>query len=271
MERLFRRHWELTGDGGRRYYEKEYTIYTKDEADNEGIDYKPWKSCRGGDWGLSTDGYVAECLKRRQYKSKPGVYPKGVSYNLVFPYGQAFYSAKYPERGSLEYRKHEKSGTYSSISSKSSWELERNRTRTKNFVQAYVKQYLGGKLDYNVLGRIYRSDEKTPIVRAKSLLKKKYIKDMIDKQLSEILTSKGIDEGTVFDMLIEAADMARDKEQASNLLRVAENFIEIFGMKSKKEVSNEFEADITYLEGIEDKIKLEGAKIEDTRKIEQKN
>ena len=75
----------------------------------------------------------------------------------------------------------------------------------------------------------------------------------------------------MFDMLIEAADMARDKEQASNLLRVAENFIEIFGMKSKKEVSNEFEADITYLEGIEDKIKLEGAKIEDTRKIEQKN
>ena len=267
MERLFRRHWELTGDGGRRYYEKEYVIYTKDEADNEGIDYKPWKSCRGGDWGLSTDGYVAECLKRREYKSKPGVYPKGVSYNLVFPYGQAFYSSSYPERGSLEYRKHEESGTYSSVSSKPQWKLERNRTRTKNFVQAYVKQYLGGKLNYEVLGKIYRGDEKNPIVRAKSLLKKKYIQDMISKELNEILVDKGIDEGTVFDMLLEAAEMARVKEQASNLLRVAENFIDIFGMKSKKEVTQEFEADVTFLDGIEEKMRLESGKIEKSKQV----
>jgi hypothetical protein len=271
MEKLFRRHWELTGDGSRRYYEREYTIYTRDEADNKGIHYKPWKSCRGGDWGLSSDGYVAKCLKRREYKSKGGVYPQGVSYNLVFPYGQAFFSPKYPERGSLDYRRHEETGTYTSVSAKSSWELERNRTRTKNFVQAYVKQYLGGKLDYGVLGKIYRGDEKNPVVRAKSLLKKKYVKDMISKELSEILTEKGIDEGTVFDMLLEAADMARVKEQAANLLRVAENLIDIFGMKSKKEVTQEFQADVTFLDGIEETMRLESAKIDESKQIEQKN
>jgi|TARA_R100000789_G_scaffold90334_1_gene87811 hypothetical protein len=271
MEKLVRRHWDITTDGSRRYYEREYLIYTKDEADNKGIHYKSWKRCRGGDWGLSTDGYVAECIKRREYKSKRGVYPKGVSFNLVFPYGQAFYSERYPERGSLEYRKHEQTGTYTSVSSRPTWELERDRTRTKNFVRAYVKQYLGGKLNYSVLGRIYRSDEDNPVVRAKSLLKKKYVKDMIDKELSEILTSKGIDEGTVFDMLIEAADMARQKEQASNLLRVAENLMDIFGMKAKKEVTQEFEADVTFLEGIEEKMRLEGARIEETKQIEPKN
>ena len=271
MERLFRRHWKLTGDGSRRYYEREYCIYTESEANNEGIDFKPWKSCREGDWGLSTDGYVAECIKRRAYKSKAGVYPKGVSYNLVFPYGQAFYSSSYPERGSLEYRKHEESGTYSSVSSKPQWKLERNRTRTKNFVQAYVKQYLGGKLNYEVLGRIYRSDEENPTIRAKALLKKKYIKDMIDKELNEILIDKGINEGTVFDMLLEAADMARAKERASDLLRVAENLIDIYGMKAKKEVTQEFEADMTFLEGLEDKVLLESGKIEESKKIEQKN
>ena len=271
MERLFRRHWKLAGDGSRRYYEREYPIYTQSEADNEGIDYKPWKSCGKGDWGLSTDGYVAECIQRREYKSKPGVYPSGISYNLVFPYGQAFYSSKYPKRGSLEYRKHEKSGTYSSVSSKPQWELEKGRTRTRNFVQAYVKQYLGGKLNYEVLGKIYRGDEKNPIVRAKSLLKKKYIQDMISKELNEILVDKGIDEGTVFDMLLEAAEMARVKEQASNLLRVAENFIDIFGMKSKKEVTQEFEADVTFLDGIEEKMRLESGKIEKSKQVEQKN
>jgi hypothetical protein len=261
MERLNRKHWSLTRDGSRRYHKQTYLIYTRDEADNEGIHYKPWQSCRKGDWGLSTDGYVAECIARRRYKSKTGSFPAGTSYNLVYPYGQAFYSAKYPKRGKLEYRKHEESGTYNSVSTKPSWELERNRTRTKNFVEAYVKQYLGGKLNYSVLGRIYRSDEENPVIRAKSLLKKKYVKDMIDKQLTEILTDKGISEGTVFDMLIEAAEMARAKGQAANLLRVAENLIDIYGMKAKKEVKQEFEADITYLEGIEEKIRLEGAKI----------
>ena len=271
MERLLRRHWRLTRYGKRRYYEKEYKIYTKSEADNEGIDYKPWQSCRKGDWGLSTDGYVAECLKRRKYNSKPGIYPSGVSYNLVFPYGQAFYSSKYPDRGNLEYRKHEKSGNYGAVSTKEGWELERDRTRTRNFVQAYVKQYIGGKLNYEVLGRIYRSDEPLPTVKAKALLKKKYIKDMIDKELEQILTEKGINEGTVFDMLIEAAQMSRDKEQPANLLRVAENFIDIFGMKAKKEVSREFEADINILDSLDDQVRLESNKMKELKQIEQKN
>ena len=94
---------------------------------------------------------------------------------------------------------------------------------------------------------------------------------MISKELNEILVDKGIDEGTVFDMLLEAAEMARVKEQASYLLRVAENFIDIFGMKSKKEVTQEFEADVTFLDGIEEKMRLESGKIEKSKQVEQKN
>ena len=68
-------------------------------------------------------------------------------------------------------------------------------------------------------------------------------------------------------MLLESADMARIKEQAANLLRAAENLIDIFGMKSKKEEKQDFSADLTYLGEIEDTVLLEGEKIEKSQKL----
>jgi hypothetical protein len=262
MERLNRRHWEIVG-GRRSYYEKEYIIYTKEEAEKAGISFRTWHKCRGGDWGLSNDGYVARCIRRGRCRSKGN--NENTAYYYSFPFGQAFYDTAYPS-SRLEYGKHKETGSYSKVSSKSEWELDQNRTRTKNFVGAYVKQYLGGKLDHAQLGRIYRHDEKKPAVTAKALLKKRYIKEMIDKELEGVLVEKGVTQGTVIDMLLESADMARSKEQAANLLRVAENLMDIFGMKVKKEVKQDFSADLTYLGEIEDTVLLEGEKIEKDQK-----
>tara|TARA_R100000789_G_scaffold31104_1_gene34625 strand:- start:482 stop:1333 length:852 start_codon:yes stop_codon:yes gene_type:complete len=263
MERLNRRHWESIG-GRRKYYEKEYIIYTEEEAKAEGIRFRPWHKCRGGDWGLSNDGYVARCIRRGRCRPKGS--PENTAYYYSFPFGQAFYDSSCPS-GKLEYEKHRETGNYSKVSAKSEWELEQNRTRTKNFVGAYVKQYLGGKLEHAKLGRIYRHDEKKPAVTAKALLKKRYIKEMIDKELESVLVEKGVTQGTVIDMLLESADMARNKEQAANLLRAAENLIDIFGMKSKKEEKQDFSADLTYLGEIEDTALLEGEKIEKSQKL----
>lgn len=262
MERLNRRHWENIG-GRRRYYEKEYFIYTQKEAEKEGISFRPWHKCRGGDWGLSDDGYVARCIRRGRCRSKRS--GESTAYYYSFPFGQAFNDPS-SSPGKLEYEKHRETGSYSKVSAKSEWELEQNRTRTKNFVGAYVKQYLGGKLEHATLGKIYRHDEKKPAVTAKALLKKRYIKEMIDKELESVLVDKGVTQGTVIDMLLESADMARNKEQAANLLRAAENLIDIFGMKSKKEEKQDFSADLTYLGEIEDTVLLEGEKIEKDQK-----
>ena len=105
-----------------------------------------------------------------------------------------------------------------------------------------------------------------PAVTAKALLKKRYIKEMIDKELESVLVDKGVTQGTVIDMLLESADMARNKEQAANLLRAAENLIDIFGMKSKKEEKQDFTADLTYLGDIEETVLLEGERIEKDQK-----
>ena len=262
MERLNRRHWEDIG-GRRKYYEKEYIIYTKEEAEREKISFRPWHKCRGNDWGISDDGYVARCIKRGRCRSKGS--SENRAYYYSFPFGQAFYDTAYPS-SKLEYGRHKETGSYSKVPAKSEWEPEQNRTRTRNFVGAYVKQYLGGKLDHEQLGKIYRHDEKKPAVTAKALLKKRYIKEMIDKELESVLVDKGVTQGTVIDMLLESADMARNKEQAANLLRAAENLIDIFGMKSKKEEKQDFTADLTYLGDIEETVLLEGERIEKDQK-----
>ena len=46
-----------------------YTIYTKDEAENEGVEYKYWKEAKKGDYALSDDNYVAKVIQHREYES----------------------------------------------------------------------------------------------------------------------------------------------------------------------------------------------------------
>ena len=47
-----------------------YPIYTESEAIDRDIGYKPWKDCSVGDYGISDDGYIAECVKRTKYKKQ---------------------------------------------------------------------------------------------------------------------------------------------------------------------------------------------------------
>ena len=47
-----------------------YEVYTKEEADNNGLSYKHWKDANEGDYGVSDDGYVGICLKRAEYTDK---------------------------------------------------------------------------------------------------------------------------------------------------------------------------------------------------------
>jgi len=55
-----------------------YNIYTKDEFDKP---YIYWKDCNAGDWGISDDGYISECIARNEYET---------STEMVFPYGKQF-------------------------------------------------------------------------------------------------------------------------------------------------------------------------------------
>lgn len=245
MERLTRRHIRKDSSGKNEYYEREYNIYTEEEAKRHGIQFVHWREVAQGGWGLSDDGYVSECIKRKQYS-------EGVNY--VFPYGQAWTNKG--SKGKLEYLPHKESGTYSYVSAKPHHEIKKRNTQYKNYVTAYVKMFIAGHIDHEKLGRIFWKQEQKPRWKSKALLKKRFVQDMIDKKLSEVLTESNMDEKEIIEMMKESYTVAKKKNDASNMLRCAENFARMMGIDKPKEEKSSFEADIVSLGDIEDTMKL---------------
>ena len=263
MDVITRKHLKQSLKKGRKreYYEKSYNIYTADEAKAKNIEFKRWVDCKKGEYGVSDDGYVAICLNVRKYKKK---------LNYVFPFGQQFATIK-DKKGTLLYEPHRLTGNYSGVSTKSNEELNQNKRVYKDFAKAYAMQLMVGDVNYYALGKMLYGGKPKPELTAKKILKKEYMKKMVDEQMRKILDSKEISEGSVLDMVTDAHEVAKLKSDPGNMLRAAENLIGILGMKDKKkEEINELTADTMSWEQITDSLeedKIESGQTEDIPQI----
>lgn len=248
MDVIRRKHLKSGNKKGerRRYTEREYTVYTRGEAEERNIQFVDWKSVEPGQWGLTDDGWVGECTNKRQYQKK---------INVVFGFGQFFYY-KESNKGTCEYEPRRETGSYSSITPKPAWQTFKGKKKYKQFVKVYVQQLLNGSIDYTVLGKVF-GEEKNYDIKARLLLKKEYVKEMIDVELKKVFEDKGINEGSVIDMIKDAHDVAKVKNDPSNMLRAAENFVKILKMDAKEEKKDTFDAEISTLERIESAMMLE--------------
>ena len=191
-------------------------------------------------------------MKRKKYYR--GKIKKKELFCLAFSFGQQFWVKGWAKK--LLYLPHKESGSYSAVAYKSCAERLKGRTNYKNFVRAYVQQFLLGKINYTQLGRIFDKSELLPKVKAKILLKKEEVQEMIDKEIARVLSAKGITQETVIDMIMEAADLSRTKKQAANLLRAAEDLRDIFGMKAPVQKLT-YEEEYTEIGAIEQNLGLE--------------
>ena len=90
---------------------------------------------------------------------------------------------------------------------------------------------------------------------------------MVEEKLQKILINKGITQDQVLDLQLEALDLARNKGDVSNFLRVAENFMDLLQMKPGKKVTTDtVEIDLT--NKISDQIEQEDKRIKLERKEE---
>ena len=248
MDLIRRRHLKngrLKKGDRREYIEREYRVYTRDEAEERDIQFVDWRTVGKGEWGLTDDGWVGECTDKRQYKER---------YNIVFSFGQFWYTpaTKY---GKCEYEPRRDSESYAMTSPKQPWEVKKGRKEYKDFVSVYVSQMLEGTIDYTTLGKVF-GEKKNHEIKARMLLKKEYVKEMIDKELKDVFSEKGIDEGTVIDMISSAHEVAKEKNDESNMLRAAENFVKILKMDTKNEQKDTFDAELSSLERIQDALEL---------------
>jgi hypothetical protein len=203
------------------YQDVTYPVYSEEEATNREIKYKSWRKCREGDFGMSDDGYVSECVYRKKYKTKDQV---------TFPFGR-----QWVDQSKLEYVPHRNAGQYSQVGILSWDEQEAGKTRTKNAVKLYAEMMLSGSLiDWNLIGKVYRSDQERPDLTAKRLFKKERIQKMLDEEIQKALKERNISQGDVLDIILSGIEVAKENSDASNILRGAEQFVKIMDMLPKK-------------------------------------
>ena len=240
-----------------------FDIFTKDVADSRGFAYIEWKHANEGDYALSDDGYIGECLSRKVYTDK-----KGRTKTFVkCAHGVQWVT----NQGKFMYEPNKEAGTYSHVKP-SRWEdKEARTTRAKNAVTAYVSDIIqGNKPDWEMIGRIYRPDQQCPEATVRRLFKKQRIVDMVEKKLAELLIDKGITKEHALDLQIEAAEMARRKGDISNLLKVADNFMDLLSMKPGKVVTTDT-MEIDMSSKIVDAIESEDKKMKLERKVEERD
>ena len=225
-----------------------FNVYTASEANSKNIAYKPWRECLPGDWGLTDDDWVVECLD--QYKS-------GGAIQLMFSCGRVWVN-KYSR---LEFTPRLTTRNFYGTTS-DSWQAEEmKKGRTIRAITAYAHMFLSGTpIKWDLIGRIYRPDQVRPDITARRLFKEKEIIGLIDKKIRELGEERGISEDTAFEWIQEAAAMSLKKQDPSNLMRAAENLIKIFGMEPRKQViTDTMEIDLS--RQIEGTIEKEHAKL----------
>ncbi len=207
---------------------QEFRVYSKEEADATGIKYVHWKQAQPGDWALSDDGYVGECLKSKAYTDRNRA---KVLVTLSFGRMWVYPSAK------LEYLPRKAKGAYSYCSPTTWADVEARMTRTKRTVHAYALMVIDGQgVDWKKLGLIYRPDQRIPGATVRRLFKQEAIREMIDKRFRELISARGITEGDVIDMLLNAFKMAGNNKDAKEMRMVAEDFSKMLDMYPSKEV-----------------------------------
>ena len=211
---------------------QDYYIYRESEFDKK---YKHWSKCEPGDWGLSDDGYIAECLQRNIY---------GTSIEMVFPYGRQWVT----NTGKLEFEPHWYSKNFANVSTRSYNEIEASKDRAELAIDAFLAYKLAGeKPDLDKIGKIYRPDQKNPSIAIRKLLKTKEVKKVMAEKLKEILIEKEIDEGYVLDVMKDAVDVAKMKEDPANMIRAAKELGDYLDMKPKsKQVTESVEMDLSH-------------------------
>ena len=198
-----------------------YTIYRAEEAKKQGIEYKYWKDAEKGDYALSDDDFVAKVINRREYSDNS----TGTNIYLRFPWGYTFFSPKYPsKRLKVRGRK-----TNTTFTGKSYIEVQSGQDKMKNLSAMFAL-----KPDYDLaiewaLGAVTDSERR----KWKRTMKSEVFKKMVREERQKLLQDHELTEDYTFELMKETIDLAKEKKDVSNLMRVVENLQELHGMKDK--------------------------------------
>lgn len=228
----------------------EFPIYTQKEAEEQGIECVPWREAHAGDMALSDDGYVGVCISRH-------VYGQDTRQAFISTcYGRAWRRDK-----NLSFIERRDTRSFSESSARRWDERESKRMRTKLFVRALVDMYMQyQRIDWRMLGEIYRPDLKKPEKYARKLANNSEVNKMIRVEIQKVLSARGIDEDAVIDLFNDAVEIAKENKQPAPIIRVAENYSDMLEMKGKNASLVNPLSGLRIVEGVFDELEAETQK-----------
>ena len=221
-----------------------YDILTSSEAIQDDITFKYWREADSGEYAVSDDDIVAKLIKRKSYKN-------GSTY-FRFPWGYCICK--------------DVNKSFKLIAGN----RETKHTFTgKPWLKVHKKQLLG---DMAMVYAITRNKEKTiESVHGTDVSdgnKRKYRRwmrsevftDMVREETEKLLKKHDLDEDFTMELMKKAIDIAKEKKDVSNILRVVENLQDLHGM-NEKVVTKTTES----LEAVETRKMLESLEKEEKR------
>lgn len=204
---------------------KSYPIYTKEEADKEGIEYIYWKEAGEGEYCLSDDNYVSIVLKRKNYESDRNQ----ATLYIRTPYGYIMHNPNYNTQKFYA----EGRSTPWTLSGKPALEVQSRSERWKNLALAYVSTNFDADLAIDmVMGQTTAQQRR----RWKRRIRTEEFKKVVREELDVLLKDSGKDSKYVMELLEEAIQMARDKKDVTNMMRATEKLMSLHGMDDKDTV-----------------------------------
>ena len=201
---------------------KTYEIYTKEEADREGLEYSHWRDAREGQWALSDDGFVSKVIKRKSYKGTNKI----DNVYLRFAWGYTFYN---PGGGGVKELNVKGKKSNTTMSGKRPIEVKAKQEKMKNLAMVYAQTMNTDETIAKVCGEVTTNENK----RVKRYMKTEVFKGMVREELSKLLSDHGMTENYTLELLQKAIKKCEDKGDTTNLMRAVENLQDMHGMKDK--------------------------------------
>jgi len=230
-----------------------YNIYTKDEADKQGVEYRYWKEAEIGEYALTDDNYVGKVIQKKKYTGNNGV----DNYYVRMPFGYAFHSPSYPTQ-KLNADNRVSNHT---LSGKPQLEVRKGTQEWKNLAMVYSVCFNMDLAIDTVISNPSASKRRT----VKRWMRTQEFKSMVKDELKEVLAEKGHNRSKTIDLLDQALEMAKEKKDITNFLRVVENIQDMLGMKDKTVTKTTTQLEATATRKLLDEINEEEQQLKGTQ------
>lgn len=112
-------------------------------------------------------------------------------------------------------------------------EQELKSARGKRVLNMYARMRMSGSYDFDVLGNIYRPNQKIPQATVKRLIKQEEFQLAVNEEIMNILTEKGVTKEWLVKMRKEIADKALKDGRYKDSLEALDKFEDMQEMTPK--------------------------------------